>query len=132
MKNRPGNTISQHIADIWIDDEDIIWIVFNSTSTHTLDDAKQIVEAHNALADHRPRAILADLRKINVGANRSARKYYVSDEASRLKLAMAMVTSSSIQRMAGNLFLKLSKPPYPARIFPDTPEAIRWLKTFRD
>jgi hypothetical protein len=130
MKNQPDKSISHPIADVWIDDEDIIWIVFNSTNAHTLDDAMQVVAAHNRLADDQPRAILADLRKINVGANRRARKYYVSEEASRLKLAMAMVTRSSIQRMAGNLFLKLSKPPYPTRIFASTPEAIVWLQTF--
>jgi len=132
MPNPQTKTISLPIADIWINDDHVIWISFKKTDSHDLNDAKQVVDAHNSLANGQPCAIIADLRNIKVGADRNARTYYVSEESSRLKLAMAMVTNSSIQRMAGNVFLKLNRPPYPARIFTDTTSALKWLGIFEE
>jgi hypothetical protein len=43
---------------------------------------------------------------------------------------MAMVVGSPVQRMLGNIFLKISRPPYPSQLFADEGSALLWLKTF--
>ena len=119
--------ISTDIANLWIDAQRIIHIRFNENPSHGIAEAKAIVEAHNQLAGGTPTCVLADIRAVKVGANREARKYYVSPESAEYKTAMAMLVSSPIQRMLGNIFLKLNRPPYPTRIFNQEPAALRWL-----
>jgi hypothetical protein len=69
---------------------------FTRVSHHNLEDAKQIVEAHNKLADGRKCPVLADLRGVKVGADKAARNHYVTTEAAKYKSAMAMVTESAL------------------------------------
>ena len=84
--------------------------------------------AHNRLADGVRTPVLADLREVKLGANREARSHYVSDESAEFKSGMAMLVSSSMQRMVGNIFLKLNRPPYPTRLFREETAAVQWLK----
>jgi hypothetical protein len=72
--------------------------------------------------------VLADISAVRAGADRLARNHYVSEEGSRLKTAMAMVTQSPFQRMVGNFFFRMNQPPYPSRIFRDQHEAMVWLQ----
>jgi hypothetical protein len=120
------------IADIWLDQEQITHMHFKPTVRHGIEEARQIVEAHNALVNGKKTPVLADLREITVGADRLARKYYVSEESSRYKLGMAMLVTSPVQRMLGNLFMKLNKPPYPTRLFKEEEEAMDWLRSLEE
>ncbi len=124
------NRIKTTIADVWIDSEKIAWMHFKATDSHGIEDAKQIVNAHNVLAKGVKTPVVADLRNITTGADREARKYYIQEESAQFKLAMAMLVNSPLQRMIGNLFLKLNKPPYPTRLFRLEKEALAWLKEF--
>ena len=121
-------TINTTIADVWMDSENITWIRFNKWGTHSINEAKQVVEAHNTLANGVKTPVLADLRNISTGADRLARKYYASEESSRCELCMAMVVTSPVQRMFGNLFMKLTNPPYPTRLFREEAEALAWIR----
>jgi hypothetical protein len=125
--NTHDNPIKLDIADVWMDADGLIRIVFNQTSEHGIVDAHQIIDAHNQLAGETPCGVLADIRGIKVGADRAARGYYVTDEAARLKTAMAMVADSPLQRMVGNLFFPMSQPPYPTRMFKSETVALDWL-----
>jgi hypothetical protein len=122
--------IKTDIADIWIDSDQVGWMHFKPTDSHGLEDAKKVVNAHNILANGIKIAVVADLRDITTGADREARKYYVQEESAQFKLAMAMLVNSPVQRMLGNLFMRLNKPPYPTRLFKLEKEALTWLKEF--
>jgi hypothetical protein len=124
-------TIEMAIADIWIDAEKITWMRFKQTDRHSIEEAQQVVNAHNALANGVKTPVLADLREITTGADRQARQYYVSEESSRCKLGMAMLVSSPLQRMLGNLFMKLNSPPYPTRLFKEEVAALIWLRALQ-
>lgn len=87
-----------------------------------------MVDAHNELAQGTRRPVLADMRQITTGADRKARQHYVSEESARYKSAMAMLVAAPLQRMLGNIFLRISRPPYPTRIFTDEAKAKAWLK----
>ncbi len=123
-----NNIIVTEIADLWMDSQQIIHIRFHESQQHGLAEAVEIVRAHNRLADGVRTPVLADLREVKVGANREARSHYVSDESAEFKSGMAMLVSSSMQRMVGNIFLKLNRPPYPTRLFREETAAVQWLK----
>jgi hypothetical protein len=103
---------------------------FRRSETHNLEDAKEVVRVHNDLAEEQPSPVLADIRAAAVGADREARTYYTTEEAARLKTAMAMVVDSPLQRMLGNFFLRLNRPPYPTRLFADQEAALSWLQDY--
>ena len=124
--------IETTIADVWIDTERIIHIEFKASDQHGIEEARGIVAAHNQLANGTPCPVLADIQSVTVGADRAARKHYVSDESSRFTTGMAMLVASPMQRMLGNIFFKLNRPPYPTRLFNGKQEAIQWLKTLED
>ena len=121
--------IETEVADVWIDTERIIHIEFKATDQHGIAHAKDIVHAHNELANGESCLVFADIQAVKVGADRAARKYYVSEESARYKTGMAMLVGSPMQRMLGNIFLKLNRPPYPTRLFNQKQAAIQWLKS---
>jgi len=122
--------IELDVASVWRDQTGVIHVRFNPGVPHGLAAAQQVVEAHVRLADGQTCVVLADIRNVSKGADRSARKYYVSEEGAYLKSAMAMVADSPIQRMIGNLFLQISRPPYPTRLFGNPQDALAWLNRF--
>ena len=123
----PIERIETEIADIWIDSERIIHMNFKDSEYHGIDEAKSITKAHNLLADGTPCPVLANIQSVSVGADRYARKHYVSEEGSSMKTAMAMVVKSPVQRMLGNIFVKINRPPYPTRLFSKKQDAVVWL-----
>jgi len=106
----------------------IVEIVFKPCPVHGLEEAGALVTAHNELAQGVPRGVLADLTHITAPADRHAREHYVSEESARLKIGMAMITPSPFQRMLGNIFFRVNKPPYPCRMFQERGPALAWLR----
>ena len=111
-----------------MDEERIVHIHFKATEQHGLAEARVIVDTHNSLAEGTPCPVLADIQEVTIGADREARTHYVSDESARYKTGMAMVVRTPMQRMLGNLFFKINRPPYPTRLFNEEDEAIEWLR----
>ena len=124
--------IELRVADVWVDQASMIRMRFKPCEVHTLEDAVAVVEAHNQLAGEQPALVIADIRDVSTGADRLAREYYVSEESSRLKLGMAMLVKSPMQRMLGNVFFRINRPPYPSKMFSDGGEAVRWLASLRE
>jgi len=125
----PGNG-SLNIAKVfWEDDsQDVVVMEFLPTDIHGLPEAKKVVDAHHQLAAGKKTGVLADITRTTTGANRDAREYYVSEEASVMKKGMAMLVKSPLQRMLGNVFFRMNKPSYPSRLFTSRVKAIEWLR----
>lgn len=123
--------IELNVADVWREDDGVVWMRFKPCDSHTLEDAIAVVKAHNDLADEEQIPVIADIREVSVGADRQAREYYVSEESSRLKLGMAMLVKSPMQRMLGNVFFRINRPPYPSKMFSDESKALSWLGGLR-
>ena len=119
--------IELDVCDVWLCDDGVIRMRFKPCDTHCLKDAIAVVEAHNTMAQGTRRPVIADIREITVGADRSAREYYVSEEASKFKIGMAMLAKSPLQRMLGNVFFRINRPPYPSKLFAAEAEAEAWL-----
>lgn len=99
----------------------------HSSSTQTLADARENVQAFNTLAAGRKHACMVDMR-VPYQMERSVREYYASPEATALCSAIAMVVRSPVARIIGNLFLAMNRPPVPVRMFTDDAEAVAWLR----
>ena len=123
-----GGTVSTRIADVWMGERRVVYIRFRPGEKHGINEAREVVDAHNALAAGASCPVLADLREVRVGADRAAREHYVSEESSRYKSGMAMLVDSPMQRMLGNIFFFINRPPYPTRMFSEQEEALTWLQ----
>jgi hypothetical protein len=123
-------TTPKPIVDSWADDSGLVWIRFNEIGKHGIDEAKDVVNAHEEVSGPVRARVMSDLRGLQTGADRHARAYYISDRAARYKLCMAMLVSSPLQKIIGNIFIRVSRPPYPTKLFTDEAAAAEWLHSF--
>jgi hypothetical protein len=62
--------------------------------------------------------------------SKESREYLAKKESLPYSIADAYVINSFPQKIAANFYLKVNKPTRPSKIFTNTNEAIKWLKTF--
>lgn len=70
--------------------------------------------------------VLSDIRGL-AGSDAASREVGSSDRATSLHIAAAVIVGSRVTRMIGNLFLTLSRPAFPTRLFSDEEAALSWL-----
>ncbi|MEZ4237415.1 MAG: STAS/SEC14 domain-containing protein [Myxococcota bacterium] len=76
--------------------------------------------------DIRKHRLLVELKRMTV--DRAARQYLTASERSeRLSGAVAMVVDNPLARVVANLFVTLTRPEVPVRLFGDTASARAWL-----
>ncbi len=73
--------------------------------------------------------LLVDIRNIR-SISPQAREHFTLKGRKSVVNAYAMVLSSSISRITGNLFLSFHKPAVPVKLFDAEEEALAWLKQF--
>lgn len=98
-------------------------------SQHTLEDAKENIEAVRALANGRRVPVLVDITEVK-GADREARAYLASEEVATVQSAAALIVGSPISKLVGNFFIGLNKTKFPTRLFTNEKRAMKWLNTF--
>ena len=91
-----------------------------------LDDARDALAATWTVAGEKRRPVLVDMTALG-GESRSARMYFVSEEAVQRYSAVAILVASAVSRVIGTFFLRLSAHKVPTRMFSDEDEAMRWL-----
>ena len=75
----------------------------------------------------RPAPILVDLR-FGGEPDKEARAIWATEVD--FANALALVVSSAFSRIMANLFLRVSRPTYPTRLFNDYDAAVRWLAAY--
>lgn len=108
-------------------DDGIMYGVALPDSQQSLEDARENVECVRNMAAGQRVPLLVDIRQTGT-LSREARMHYGSQEGARVITAVALVGDSAFSRVVGNLFIRLSKPRYPARLFSSVDEAIVWLR----
>ncbi|MCA9670183.1 MAG: STAS/SEC14 domain-containing protein [Myxococcales bacterium] len=115
----------------WDSDHEIVFAEMLPVA-HDADDARTNISAQAKLRDSLGRKqtrILVDMR--NVGKMTShARKVYAAPEAASVQRAAALVIKSRFGAMMANLFIPLSKPISPTRMFTREQDALAWLEQF--
>jgi len=79
------------------------------------------------LHEHDRIPVLADSRQVK-GITKEVREYITErDKIEQTTSKLAVVVSSGISKIGGNLFLKFSNLPYPIKLFTDKEKALEWL-----
>lgn len=95
--------------------------------TQTVADAHDNVAVYVEMAGGQRRLLLVDTRELH-GQESGVRDVYAGPEAMRWTIAAAILTNiSGAGRVIGNLFIALSSPKAPTRLFTDEDAAIAWL-----
>ncbi|EDM75635.1 hypothetical protein PPSIR1_13360 [Plesiocystis pacifica SIR-1] len=98
-----------------------------SDVTQTVEDARENVAAFNRIADGRKRLLIVDARAFH-SQESGVRDVYASEEAMRCTVAAAILTNmSGPGRVLANLFISLSAPKAPTRLFTNEESAVTWL-----
>lgn len=95
--------------------------------TQSLDDARENIATFNRLADGHKHLLLVDARAFH-SQESGVRDLYASEEAMKNCAAAAILSKmSGAGRVIGNLFITLSSPQAPTRLFTDEDAAVAWL-----
>lgn len=112
----------------WFDEEGILYSVSKKTGTVSIDEAKREIEAFKRIIGDKKVCFLADAT--NTSETTKEVRDYAASEFPKLFKAIAIISSSPLGKMLGNLFFKLKKQPYPVRMFNSEKEAREWLKQY--
>lgn len=92
-----------------------------------LDDAKWGYDQLKSNFQGKKFPVLVNVRQLD-GATRANREF-ASQHYKEFILCGALLIESQLSAVIANFFIKVSRPPYPSRIFLEKEEAIRWLKS---
>ncbi len=124
-----AKTIETRTEIITLDDDGVCRCRVKSTATHTLDDARENVEATSSLAGDRRVPLILDARDAT-NITREAREYYTGPENAEVVMATAMIIGSMVGRIIGNFLIRVNRPPFPFRLFSDETSANDWITQF--
>ena len=112
---------------MWLRPDGIVQLVWVPRTTALLEDAIAAIEAMTQLTGGRRSPLLVDLHDVGPQA-RPARLEFA--RRGDLVSAVALIVGTPLSRMAGNLFINMSRPPTPTRLFDNEASALAWLQTF--
>lgn len=118
------------VSKIWIDDENIMHVVFDKNVTITLQEMQEAYKifAHLGFGPGKNKS-----RQLLSGGpiviNKDARDF-AGKSGTDFFIAAAMVTDSFFTRFVINLFNSTQKHNVPFKLFATEEEAITWLRTF--
>lgn len=121
--NRPVRT---PVGVMWVDDADLLWHRLDTGITVRPEHAREVASAVDQLSGGRPVRAVVDISGVQF-ADRHARDAFSNTIDDSVEVATAIIVSTSISRMLGTLFLKLSRPARPVRMFLDEDEAAAWV-----
>jgi hypothetical protein len=109
--------------------EGIIFANYRQGIVITLDMAKDMVNRRMEFAENKsyPAIVVDDGVK---SITKEARDYLAKDGAVGL-IAGALVLKSVYSAYLGNFFLRLTKPPFPTKMFLDVKSALEWIEKYK-
>jgi hypothetical protein len=128
-----NDVIETQAAKIWLEEDGIVWtmilpIVFPDDKL-TIADARNIIEGASKLTNGKKTPMLVESSYARP-MNSEAKEFLTGMEAANVVSALAMITSSSLNKLLRNVLLGINKPSYPVKLFTSEAEAINWLKRF--
>lgn len=103
----------------------IVQLVWGPAVSMSLEDAVAAIEAMTSITGGRPACLLVDIHDAGP-IERLARLEFV--KGADLVVAVALVVGTPMSRMMGNLYLSVSRPTAPTRLFDDEASAVDWLR----
>jgi hypothetical protein len=117
-------------ADIYLDDNNILHIVMLSGVIVDNEDALDNLLVVRQLTKNKPCVKLVDIRA-GFKLTKKAKVYLDRADVQNKTNARAIITGSSIKKVALNFFLKYNSNSIPTKFFTDINEAIEWLKPYQ-
>ena|ERR1700741_449371 len=114
-------------STIWFDENGILCSIAKNVS-QTVSEAKETMIAFKEIVGDRKVCMLSD-NSDSPPVNKEMRDY-AAEVIPDLVKAIAIMSRSSVGKMAANLFFSLKKQPYPVKFFNDEKEAKEWLKQY--
>lgn len=112
---------------MWLRPDGIVHVVWAPRIAVLLEDATAALEAMSQLTGGRRSPLLVDMRDTGP-EDRATRAEWT--RRSDLQSATALIVGTPLSRIVGNLFINMSRPPAPTRLFDDEAAAVAWLKAF--
>lgn len=124
-------TVVTQTAKVWLDDSTgIVNLEPHARRKQEVADAVENVAAVRTVTDSVKRPLLVHFQSA-VPQSPECRAHYTSREAATSITAVAIVTSSTLGRIIGNLMIGMQQSDLPVRLFDTTESAIAWLKTMQ-
>jgi hypothetical protein len=108
--------------------EGILFCKFSDDLDVDLKIAKHCVEKRVSFSNKKSYPAIIDMKGVR-SVTKEAREY-MAEEGAQLLLAGALIVSSPVSRIIGNLFLKINKPKIPTMLFTDPEDAKKWISSF--
>jgi hypothetical protein len=110
---------------MWLDESGLLWHRLDEGVVVRVEHAAGIREAVERVSKGAPVRAVVDISGVQF-ADRDARDAMASALDGSNEIATAIIVDSAISRAMGTLFLKLSRPSRPVRLFIGEREAARW------
>ena len=115
-------------STIWFDESGILCSVAKKTAPQGIEDAKKSMVDFLQITKGEKVCLLSDSTD-SPPVNKELRDY-AAEVIPQIAKAIAIMSRSSVGKMAANLFFQLKKQPYPVKFFDDEAEAKEWLKQY--
>lgn len=128
MHSKFVNTMNLGHSIIGMREDGIVEIDFSDTLEIDVKEAKEMVVATGSVSQGKKVLVLNVAGSLTT-ATAAARDFAASAEAVQYTLAEAYVVSNLAQKIVGNFYVNFHKPQVPTKIFTNTEEAVKWLKS---
>ena len=130
MEIRRENYFENEFIKIWLED-DIIFLEYAPNVVITLDIAIKIVKERLKISSGTTRPMVSDARKAAT-MDKDARGYFSEGDSIKYVSAGAILINNKLHQFIGNIFLKVNKPPIPAKLFTSKESALKWLERYKN
>ena len=122
--------ITTRTARIGLRDDGCIVARIHQGVVQSLADARDNLQGAVRSCGDRRRPLLVDISQAQP-LEPEVRHLYTGEILVESFLALALVVEATpFGRIMGNIYLRVSKPGIPSRLFAEEPTALRWLRTF--
>jgi len=104
----------------------VLLVEFAEGATIEQAEARSVVARGKQVVEDRPHTILIDARKLRYVSS-EARNHFAAQSSAQL-LGTALVISSQLQAGLANLYLNVSRPVVPTRVFTEEVTALAFLR----
>lgn len=109
--------------------DNILIATYKAGINVTIDIAKEVVKKRLEFTEGKSLPNLVYNGGV-VSMDKAARDFFATSEGTQGVSAGAIILDSVFTSFLGNFFLKVSKPPIPAKLFTDEKKAIEWLRRY--
>jgi hypothetical protein len=123
------NKVKTSVAEMFIDDDDILHIKILPNAQITIEAVKECFSVTLELLSGKKALILFDGSE-KYQLTEEAKAFSASKAVTETRIAIAFVTNSISNKVMFNLYLNVYKPAVPTKMFSSQKEGLDWLKTF--